>query len=116
MEELLQKIDPNQTKIDFWIFAYSKMGDYDSLKNLKEKILKLEESTQKNRLLELANFYLLIGQKNYAAAAEKLDSLIFVKKYENLLGEQIFRSPPEVRNHPRYQEMMSERGILVTQD
>jgi len=114
--ELLQKIDPNQTKIDFWIFAYSKMGDYDSLKNLKEKILKLEESTQKNRLLELANFYLLIGQKNYTAAAEKLDSLIFVKKYENLLGEQIFRSPPEVRNHPRYQEMMSERGILVTQD
>jgi len=106
--------DPEFKYKEHWIELYSRLGQFDKLREFRNNInANVEDESLKKWYNNLIDFKLLLEQKDYETYAAKIDTFIFIEKNRNLFGHQAFPAPIKVREHPRYQQMMKKRGFKL---
>jgi len=113
----LRELDPNQQIKPYWIEMYAKTGQFDKLREIRATIKDEPSDYMRKYYYELIDFKLLLEKGDIVGYIEKIDSLIFIDKNRNLFTQQNFHPPDSVCQHPRYQQMMEERGYrLILRD
>lgn len=112
VKDLTQR-DPNFKYKEHWIELYSRLGEYDKLREFRNNINSVEDESLRKWYNDLIDFKLLIEQEDYETYAAKIDTFLFIERNRNLFGQQAFPASKEVREHPRYQRMMKERGFQL---